>query len=280
MQEPLRICLTTDKNYLDLMKMCIYAIIIARHPEVALIFYLLGDDVDLSKFKKFEQFKNVQIITRTLKMDKVIPKQVSCRYLTRAMYMRILIPELPVFEDVKKVLYLDTDAIARKDLSEYFNTDIGNAALGVIKDFGCANVYNETPVDLSKYTYFYSGQLLMNLVELRKMHFTDKCLEMIYHTDLPDQQIINKVVGTQVKYLDPKYCFSWHKTILMKSNYTNIDLWNRTYGTNYPSMQALEKASVIWHFHGDKKVQRINKQINDLFTNLSNKVNKFLGGKI
>lgn len=280
MQEPIRICLTTDKNYLDLMKMCIYAIIIARHPEVALIFYLLGDDVDLSKFKKFEQFKNVQIITRTIKMDKVIPKQVSCRYLTRAMYMRILIPELPVFEDVKKVLYLDTDAIAKKDLSEYFNTDIGNAALGVIKDFGCANVYNETPVDLSKYTYFYSGQLLMNLVELRKMHFTDKCLEMIYHTDLPDQQIINKVVGTQVKYLDPKYCFSWHKTILMKSNYTNIDLWNKTYGTNYPSMQALEKASVVWHFHGDKKVQRTNKQINDLFTNLSKKVNKFLGGKI
>lgn len=279
MQNPIRICLTTDKNYVDLMKMCIYAIIIARHPEVALIFYLLGDNVDLSEFKKFEQFDHIQVITQTLDMEKIIPKQVSIRYLTRAMFMRILIPELPIFKDVDKVLYLDTDAIAKKDLSEYYNTDISNTALGVIKDFGCANVYNESPVDLAKYTYFYSGQLLMNLDQLRKMQFTDKCLDMIYHTDLPDQQIINKVVGTQVRYLDPKYCFSWHKTILMKSNYTDINLWNKTYGTHYKSMKELEEASVIWHFHGDKKSQRTNKLIDTLFTSLSNNVNKFLGGK-
>ena len=279
MQDPIRICLTSDSNYVELLKMCIYAIIIARHPEVALILYLLGDRVDLSELKVFEQYENVKVITQTLDMDKIIPKNISHRYLTKTMFMRVLIPELPIFKDVSKVLYLDTDAIAKKDLSEYYNTDISETALGVIKDFGCANIYNEKPVDLAEYTYFYSGQLLMNLDYLRKMQFTDKCLELIHTTDLPDQQIINKVVGTQVKYLDPKYCFSWHKTILMKSNYTNIDLWNKTYGTHYKSMKELEDASVIWHFHGDKKVQLMNKTINNLFTNLSNQVNKFLGGK-
>lgn len=279
MQEPIRICLISDKNYIDLLKMCIYAIIITSHPEAALIFYLLGDKVDLSDLKKFEKLGNVQVITQTLDMDKIIIRNASHRYLTKTMYMRVLIPELPIFKDVDKVLYLDTDAIAKKDLSEYYNTDISGTALGVIKDFGCANVYNDKPTNLDTYHYFYSGQLLMNLPYLRKIQFTDQCLKLIHTTDLPDQQIINQVIGTQVKYLDPKYCFSWHKTILTRSNYTNIDLWNKTYGTHYKSMKDLEDASVVWHFHGDKQIQKTNKAINALFSDLSDKVNKFLGGK-
>jgi predicted porin len=36
--------------------------------------------------------------------------------------------------------------------------------------------------------------------------------------------------------------------------YANIDVYNQVYGTEYRNMDELIDQSVIWHFHGDKKI--------------------------
>lgn len=277
MNHTLHICLTTDQNYLELTEICINEIILHKDPSTKIVFYILGNNVDLSILKQFERYQDVSVVLYEADLSQIISTKYMNRYLSHTMYFRILIPTLDIFDDVRKVLYLDSDVLARKDLLGYFNTDISQAALGVIKDFGCANVYNEHPVNLATYTYFYSGQLLMNLSRLKEIDFSKRCLDILNQTHQPDQPIINKVVGTDVVYLDPKYCFSWHKTFTYKGNYCNIHLWNKTYGTNYKSIQDLTDSSVIWHFHGDKQAQRQVKVLNDLYLSSLNRVKQFLG---
>ena len=278
MDHTLHICLTTDQNYLELTEICINEIILHKDPSTEIVFYILGNNVDLSILQKFERYPGISIVLYAVDFNQIVSKDHTNRYLSNTMYFRILIPTLDIFKDVEKVLYLDSDVLARKDLSEYYNTDISQVALGVIKDFGCANVFNDQPVDLKKYTYFYSGQLLMNLPRLKEINFSKRCLDILNQIHQPDQPIINKVIGTDVVYLDPKYCFSWHKTFTYKGNYCNIYLWNKTYGTNYKSIQDLTDSSVIWHFHGDKHAQRQVKVLNDLYLSSLNRVKQFLGG--
>ena len=273
MNNEINICFATDNNYIDFTLMAMYSII-KTTKDYPLHFYILGNNADLSVFNAFSKFPEVSVTTYSDDLNKTIGNYKPGRYITSTTYFRLLIPELEVFKDVDKVLYLDQDIIAVKSIAAYYNHDISNVGLGVIKDFGCANVYNKSPVNLKLYRYFYAGQLLMNLPVLRKRKFTEKCLNDLKKTKQNDQIVINRIAFVEknfVKYLDPKYCFSWHKTITVKGNYNKIALWNKTYGTNYKSMEDLTNNSVIWHFHGDKKqMMKNNKRINDLITKYIN----------
>lgn len=275
MNNEINVCFATDENYIDLTIMAIYSIIkVTKSP---LHFFILGDNADVEIFKKFEICPNVKVTTYSEDLSKLISNRETSRYITRTTYFRLLIPDLPIFESVNKVLYLDQDIIARKDISEYYNQDLGRACLGVVKDFGSAFVYNKHPVRINMYKYFYAGQLLMNLPELRREKFTKRCLTLLRRTKFNDMKIINHVCVGKVKYLDPKYCFSWHKLFLVGGNYCKIDLWNKLYGTDYESIEALEDASVIWHFHGDKKqMVEQSEVIRDLFKQYLDEANIFL----
>ena len=280
MDHIVHICITTDKNYLELTKMCINDIILAKATTTILYFYILGNNVDLSELHKFEQYSDVHVTTYTDNFDTHYSFYNNYRHLTSTVYVRTLIPILPVFDKIDKVLYLDADILAKKDLFGFYNENITGRAMGVVKDFGMANVYNTNPIDLSTFSFFNTGQLLMNLPYLRNINFTEECAKLMHTKGMTDDQpIINKVLVGKVKYLSPIYFFPWHKTKTMGGNYNNVDLWNKTYGTSFRSMQELEDASVLWHFHGEKEAQLKNPILKQLYQESLDRVNTFFNQK-
>ena len=71
--------------------------------------------------------------------------------------------DLPdVLSDWDKVLYIDTDMIIQGDLSQLFNTDLGEAYIAAVKDMaGMALESHHNRLGLGN--YFNAGMMLMNL---------------------------------------------------------------------------------------------------------------------
>lgn len=77
---------------------------------------------------------------------------------------------LPSYVD--KVLYLDSDTLICKDISDLWNTNLDGNYVAAACDFMSKQYYNLFGLSDSDY-YINSGVLLWNLSELRKIHFID-----------------------------------------------------------------------------------------------------------
>lgn len=116
---------------------------------------------------------------------------------------RLLLPDI-VEED--KVLYIDTDAIVRNDISNVWNYDISNYYAAGVKDYGIIeddiiNLYNITG------KYINSGFVVFNLKKIRQDKVKEKWFNLINKFKLvyPDQDALNIVCQHNEMYLPSMY---------------------------------------------------------------------------
>ncbi len=100
-------------------------------------------------------------------------------------YLRLLATKIDILPD--KLLYLDTDIMALKDISPLYNIDITKYDYAMARD------------QVGKYffsnDYCNSGVLLLNLKRLRENKILDKCYKKMMKSisSMPDQDALNKV---------------------------------------------------------------------------------------
>lgn len=110
---------------------------------------------------------------------------------------------LRLFADIteglpEKLLYLDTDTVINKDLSELYSTDINNFELAAVEDYlGKTFKYKG---------YINSGVLLLNLPMIRKTRLFEKTRLACKTKKMwfPDQDALNKFIRRK-KPLETKY---------------------------------------------------------------------------
>lgn len=131
-------------------------------------------------------------------------------------YARLLIPDL-LSEGYNKVLYLDGDMIALRDVAELYDTDLCGKPIGSSRDWGMLSLvhgreevrsYLTGTVGLSDpERYCMSALLLMDLAQLRRRFPTKELLKVaasglwMWH----DQDVINRVFGGEILHLDPAW---------------------------------------------------------------------------
>ena len=133
-----------------------------------------------------------------------------------------------IFQDMDKILYLDTDMIVLRDLSDLFNTDLENHYAAVMKDM--AGTYEGCATRLGTKSYFNSGMMLLNLKKMRKDNIPEKLLDYKLHRDrghFMDQDCLNVVFAENVIYVSPIY--NWMAVNQM--NYSPQEVMN-FYGIN------------------------------------------------
>lgn len=132
-------------------------------------------------------------------------------------YYRFIIQEaLPFYT---KILYLDCDLIVNGDIAELYDMNIGNTAIGAIRDIdflGNLNMkngerrgYADRILHMSNpYGYFQAGVLIMNLDRMREIHTVHEWLEIASRPDFiyNDQDILNMECEGEVTYLD----YAWN----------------------------------------------------------------------
>ncbi len=86
-----------------------------------------------------------------------------------------------------RVLYLDCDTIALRDIAPLFHKDLGNNDIGCVKD-------NAT-IGLLRHHYFNAGVMLLDLDKMRHDGLMVACRELIATKKMkhPDQDAMNKI---------------------------------------------------------------------------------------
>lgn len=113
-------------------------------------------------------------------------------------YYRLFIASL--FPQYDKILYLDCDLVVLGDISELYNTELGDNILGAVTDQYVSNTkefraYAEKAIGVNPDTYFNAGVLVVSLEQFRKNDIENKFIKLItkYDFDLldPDQAYLN-----------------------------------------------------------------------------------------
>lgn len=144
-----------------------------------------------------------------------------------ATYFRFFIPI--IFKNFEKVIYCDCDGIFKDDIAKLNNIDIKNYLLGAVSDTYVNFLltkpemysYFKDTLKLQKpENYFQAGVLILNIKELCKNDFTNKCIEALELIKKPkylDQCVLNSVCQGKVFFLDG----SWNVESPVMNNVNN-----------------------------------------------------------
>ncbi len=177
------------------------------------IFILHGPSADFSKSKLKDlprKYNNCKITFRTVNGEFVGGYKI--RGIPETAYYRLISPEL--IPEYDKYLYSDVDVIFREDLSQYYQTDIGNNYFGAVDT--CSELRPWYRKYLSKEYgldyrdgYYYSGNLVINAKQLLADGKLDEFRRLgknKYHQQ--DMTIINLSCKRRIFPLSPAYCLS------------------------------------------------------------------------
>lgn len=138
----------------------------------------------------------------------------SIRHYTTNTFSRYFIHDIA--PELKKVIYLDSDIIVRKDIKELYEQDMGGypiAALPEIKYF-FPNGVRRLKMSYPKFQgqeYFNAGVLLIDVQKFNQMGFYKKAIDLTQKlngkTRCPDQDVFNILFENNFKQLSADFNF-------------------------------------------------------------------------
>lgn len=256
----------TDEKYLKLTILSLISCYETNN-QYNLHFYIFYNDLSDNAIQLLESIKlqNAQIEIIDINKysfihelnEKYKFKQFN-NYISFTAHLRNYIPSIL---DVDRCLYLDCDTYIVNDISGYYNIDLDNKQIGVIKDFGMLTIWrDESKLSIRNNTHFYSGQILFNVKECNKTNFTQQYFtamqkEFDNNNFVTDEELLNTIVdNSYITYAPIKYCVSHEKIIhyWKYKQYTDITLYNKIYCTSYKNINELVDDAAIYHYHGNK----------------------------
>lgn len=207
-----------DNNYVPMVTTTVYSML--KNASSDCFYDVVILDTDFTEENKgimrefFSQFENASLrFAAVAGMVEEYGLQTSNEHISVETYYRFLIQK--VLPDYEKVLYLDSDLIIEGDVSQLFETDLGDNLIGAVRDvdyLGNLNMndgerieYTEKVLEMKNpYDYFQAGVLIMNLREMRKLYPFTKWLEYAAEPKYiyDDQDILNAHCQGRVTYID------------------------------------------------------------------------------
>lgn len=240
-----------DNNLAMPAAVCLYSLFANAGPETRYQVYILhrkGNNLDVSYVDKvFSEYPYHEL--KLIEVDGTFDNGFKIRGITTPAYYRLLIPSLIPEHD--KVIYSDVDVIFRDDLTDIYNTDLGNSLYGGVNatvslDKDLNEYYIKFGLDTSK--IIYSGNLIINSREFRaNPQLMRKLLETAQNDyKFQDMDAINLVCRDYISYLDPEFCLTTYIYSHFIQNPTALDsFWGRK-----QVLKALDKGIV--HYNGQK----------------------------
>lgn len=220
------IALSSDNNQIHAMATVMTSVILNATPETDLDFFcLLSNNVsddNRERLKLCEKLNEEHCKVHIVNMSDHF-KDFSLHYKSNAGLMhsvttpalyRLKLPSL--LSKHNKVLYLDTDVLVRKDLSELWEMDISDIYLAGVPVAWAQgkprdrNRWLKTSRISTMDFYVNSGVLLMNLEKMRQNNIEEKCLSEIGNKnfaklDPADQLILNFTCVPQIGFIPCTY---------------------------------------------------------------------------
>jgi lipopolysaccharide biosynthesis glycosyltransferase len=253
------IVLASDENYMKYMYVTMISILENKKNRTFCDFYLLVpekfDEEFTSKFEGLEEtYQNCKV--NFVEMGDIFQDRVMMiNHISLPTYYRLKIAQI-LPETYDKAIYLDSDVIVLKDLTEFFNTDLtdyyvgGVKAAGYILNLGNRSYFESIGIqDLSN--YINAGVTLWNLEKIRQDDMTSVLLKLSENDyTSQDQDIINLAFCGKIKILPLKYnVMTPYKTRYFDAD-DKTDFFN-VYGKR-DAMEAAENPVII-HYADENK---------------------------
>ena len=218
------IAFTIDNNYPVYTMLAMESMLKNKAPQTKYKFYVLEDNVSFVN-KKIMQFyakkRDIDLTFYHITTKSFDEGRYFYNYVTRITPIamsRILLPSL-LPQDLKKVIYMDSDILVTTDLKPLYDIDLGSDFAGMIT--------NNQPMtyEIFKFghQYYNSGVILIDLEKWRKDNIQEKMISYLKNNYqnfdyvkpesgsiypkfmYPDQDLINLILFNRIKKLDDKW---------------------------------------------------------------------------
>ena len=207
------ICFICDEGYVMPTVVAISSILVNRNREDIYDIFIVANNLSNATLEMLYDLEDMCFWIHIIQID-VSEKYAkfemkNCTFNTTALLKFELPNLLPA--NLGKVLYLDGDVVAQKDLAPVFRESVDDVYAGVIKDFPIAtnknNVDFRLRLNIQHKAYFNSGVLLLNLKKMREDCIPELLMEYrMNHTDkFMDQDTFNVILRENVKYMPLYY---------------------------------------------------------------------------
>lgn len=247
MRERIQLCAICDSGYAVPTTVMLTSAKLNKSADSQYHISLISNGLTLYEKQKFIELSSSDFQIDIIECDgsKYAGIPIASQFSTSVMIKCDLADILP---ELNKVLLLDGDILVKKDLSELWETDLGDNILAACSDM--VGVVGDKLHELvGTPDYFNSGVLLLNLDIMRKEHIGQKVVETKLAAPstwtLPEQDPYNVVCNGRWLKLPVK----WNTSIsLFKYFNYSISAINDYYGTHYGNYTELEDESCVMHF--------------------------------
>ena len=227
--EPVSICFASDDNYAPYLKVAIYSLLCNRNRERSYDIIILhkrisrehqGEILGLADGKSGVSIRFVNVV----EADRELQSDVGCYYAVETNYRLLLFSKL--FQNYRRMLYLDCDIIVTGDVGELFDVDLEGKSAAGVEDVGFrwlaytkrAIFLDNKPYNVLNYCtdvlgikdpggYVTAGVLLFDLEKCRqKVSFRD-VVETLHSRNFfyNDQDVLNILLEGNIKQVDCKW---------------------------------------------------------------------------
>ncbi|MBE5739137.1 MAG: glycosyltransferase family 8 protein [Clostridiales bacterium] len=206
------IIFSTDDNYVPFLEITIRSIIDNASKKYNYVINVLNTGLSKERTDKVKLLENDNFKINFCDISGYVgpmkDKLKNIYHFSLATWYRLFIQS--IFPQYDKVLYLDCDIIVLGDISELYNTKLGDNLLGaarchIVSDHEVFGEYAERFCGVPRRDYLQAGILVMNLAEFRKRDLENKFVYLInkYNFDVidPDQGYLNAMCYGSVKQL-------------------------------------------------------------------------------
>ena len=203
---------STDDNYIPFLDVAIASLIENASKEYNYKLIVLNTGLDPENIAKVMKNEcpgfEIEFVDISEQLEDIKAKLKDVYHFSIVTYYRLFIASL--FPQYDKALYLDSDLVVMGDISELYNTDLGDNILGACPEEFVQNtpefrLYAKIALGVDPDTYVNAGVLVMNLAEFRKNKIEKKFIKLItkYDFDLldPDQAYLNYLCRDKILVL-------------------------------------------------------------------------------
>ena len=202
MRKEIPIFFSTDDNYIPFLDVAIRSLIANASKDYDYRIMILHTGLQADGVQKVMQNQvagfRIDFIDISEQVESIKSRFKNVYHFSVVTYYRLFIASL--FPQYDKVIYLDCDLVVLGDVSELYNTDLGDNILGAAPEQFVQNTkefreYAATALGVDPDGYVNAGVLVMNLAAFRACGIEDKFVRLIteYDFDLldPDQAYLN-----------------------------------------------------------------------------------------
>ena len=261
----------TDDNYALYSGVAIQSIISNASKNNKYVIYILEEN--LSPIWKKSLYK---LATKNVRIDFINIQNLLSGYtndvfythshFSKATYYRFFIPK--IFNNFKKIIYLDCDLIVNTDIENLFSVELENNYVGCVNS---GKYKSDEMVDYIKslglkdpYKYFNSGVIVFDINKLKASDFTNKCINILKSRKnfaLMDQDVLNIVFEGNIKFLDASWNV-FNNCLFRSFQKNNLTKENEIY---YQYLEKCAKNPNIMHYNSNLKPWNTINLINSKF---------------